>query len=85
MFTINITKSAMRQINRMPSNTKQIVIRKIQQVATNPHAPNNNIKALRRSGILRLRISDWRVVYTIDSESRTMTVINKLPRARAYR
>ena len=75
----------MRQLNRIPSNTKQTVIRKIHQIATDPYAPNNNIKALRRSGILRLRIGDWRVLYTIDNESRTMTVINILPRGRAYR
>ena len=85
MFKISISKSAMRQLNRIPTNTKQTVIRKIHQVAANPHAPNNNIKALRRSGVLRLRIGDWRVLYTIDSESGTMTVINILPRGRAYR
>lgn len=85
MFTINITKSAMRQLNRIPSNTKQTVIRKIRHVAVDPHAPNNNIKALRRNGILRLRIGNWRVLYAIDSESETLTVINILPRGRAYR
>ncbi len=60
-------------------------LRKIHQVAVNPHAPNINIKTLRGSSILRLRIGDWRVLYTIDNESRTMTVINILPRGRAYR
>ena len=85
VFTIKITKVAMRQLNRMPSNIEQTVIRKIRYVAADPFAPNNNIKALRNSGILRLRIGDWRVLYGLESESETMTVINILPRGKAYR
>ena len=45
----------------------------------------NNIKALRKSGVLRLRIGDWRILNAIDSESGTMTVISILPCGRAHR
>lgn len=75
----------MRQLNRMPSNIKQTVIRKIRLIAEDPFAPNNNIRALRGSDILRLRIGDWRVLYALESETKTITVINILPRGHAYR
>ncbi len=48
MFDILITKSALRQLNRMSKNIKQTVIKKIARVAANPHAPNNNVKPLRK-------------------------------------
>lgn len=75
----------MRQLNRMPNNIEQTDIKKIRRIATDPFVPNNNIKALRGSDILRLRIGDWRVLYALDSESETITVINILPRGHAYR
>ena len=69
----------------MPNNIEQTVIKKIRRIATDPFAPNNNIKALRGNDVLRLRIGDWRVLYALDSESETITVIKILPRGHAYR
>ncbi len=84
MFDILITKSALRQLNRMPKNIKQTVIKKIARVAANPHAPKNNVKPLRKGDFFRLRIGSWRVIYTVDNESKTMHVIDILPRGNAY-
>ena len=75
----------MRQLNRMPDNIEQTVIKKIRRVATNPFASNNNIKALRGNDVLRLRIDDRRVLYALDNESETITVINIPLRGHAHR
>ena len=48
--------------------------------------PTGDVKRLSgQSAEWRLRVSDWRVRFTRDAASRTITVQRVLPRGRAYR
>lgn len=45
-----------------------------------------DIKRLRdREQEWRLRVGDWRVLFTLDGQARSMTILRVLPRGRAYR
>jgi len=46
----------------MPSNVERTIIQKIDLLAVDPLAPNNNVTPLRTSGGFRLRVGDWRVL-----------------------
>ena len=85
MFEAVITKEARRRFRKMPNNTQQTIVGKIASLATNPLAPNNNVQAVKGSDLLRLRVGDWRVLYRLDAEAKTMTIIEVLPRGDAYR
>ncbi len=85
MFAVKITKTARRQLNAMPDNIERTIIRKIRHVAADPFAPNNNVTALKGVDGFRLRVGDRRVLYTLDIETRSMTVAAILPRGDAYR
>ena len=80
-----ITKEARQRFRKMSSNIQQTIIGKIDHLASDPFAPNNNVRALKGSDVLRLRVGDWRVLYTLEAETETMTVIEVLPRGGAYR
>ena len=86
MLKLTITKEARRRLRAMPNNLERKIIDKIDSLAADPFAPNNNVTSLR--GIddgFRLRVGDWRVLYTLNAESRTMTIVAILPRGDAYR
>ena len=85
MFTVVITKDARRRLRRVPRNTERTIIGKIDDLAANPFAPNNNVTALTAVDGFRLRIGDWRVLYTLDTGTRTMTIVAVVPRGDAYR
>lgn len=68
----------------MPNNVERAIISRIEKLAADPFAPNNNVTALRGGGF-RLRVGDWRVLYTVSTEDQTMTVAAILPRGEAYR
>jgi len=58
----------------------------IDKIAADPGARNNNIRALR--GVpdgFRIRVGDWRVLYTLDHRAGVMNVFEIAPRGGAYR
>ena len=61
------------------------MIDKIDGLAANPFAPNNNVTALKATDGFRLRVGDWRVLYTLDTKAETMTIAAIVPRGEAYR
>ena len=80
-----ITKEASRRLRGMPNNVARTIVGKIDGLAANPFAPNKNLIALKAVGGFRLRVGDWRVLYTLDTGARTMTIAAIVPRGGAYR
>ncbi len=67
----------------MPANTSKLIRSKIEQLASDPSSQANNVKALKgEPGIYRLRVGDWRVIYT--EEGDILAIIKVAPRGGAY-
>jgi len=57
---------------------------KIEALAADPMAPNNNVKKLTNHTGYRLRVGDWRVVYTIHEQALLIAVVRIAPRGDVY-
>lgn len=68
----------------MPSNTARLILDKVEALATNPLAPNNNVKKLSNHPGYRLRVGDWRVVYLLQEQVMLIAVVRIAPRGDAY-
>jgi mRNA interferase RelE/StbE len=64
--TVSFTPAAARALVRLPGDVAKRIRRKIDQLATNPNALANNVTALRGSPFSRLRVGDYRVIFTSD-------------------
>lgn len=80
-----ITKGASRRLRGIPKNVARTIVGKIDDLAANPFASNKNVTGLEGVDGFRLRVGDWRVLYTLDTEVRTMTIAAIVPRGGAYR
>ena len=85
MYRIQYRSSAVKILRRMPSNVAKTVVGKINQLAENPYAPNNNITRLTGESGYRLRVGDWRVLYEIDDDTLVIEIIKIGPRGGVYR
>ncbi|MDQ0448947.1 type II toxin-antitoxin system RelE family toxin [Methylobacterium aerolatum] len=53
----------------MPAETERLIRDKLRPYAAEPGALSNNVKALRGEGLrYRLRIGDWRAVFTLEAD-----------------
>jgi mRNA interferase RelE/StbE len=81
--TVKYSRQALRTLERIDRATSKRIRAKVRQLASDPLALANNITALKgESGIMRLRVGDWRVVYAEDLV--VLLVIRVAPRGSAY-
>jgi mRNA interferase RelE/StbE len=83
MRTIAYSKAALKTLRRLPVNTSKLIRSKIEQYATDAASLANNVKALQGTeGAYRLRVGDWRIIFTETGE--IVAIINIAPRGGAY-
>jgi mRNA interferase RelE/StbE len=80
---ISYSKDALKTLSRMPVNTAQAIRSKIELYASDRTSLAHNVKALKgRDGIYRLRVGDWRILFTEVGEA--IAVVKIAPRGSAY-
>jgi mRNA interferase RelE/StbE len=84
MFQIEYTRDAVKALKAMPRNVSLQIRGKIEQLATDPFASNNNVRKLVGREAYRLRVGDWRVIYEIEGGQLVIHVLVVAPRGGAY-
>lgn len=83
MKRIVYSKAAVKALSRTPTNVSAMIRSKIDGYAADQAARANNVTALKNmAGVFRLRVGDWRVLFTEDGE--VIAVIEVAPRGSAY-
>ncbi len=85
MYRVQYRASATKMLRRMPRVIAKTVVRKIDQLAAAPYAPNNNVTRLKGERGYRLRVGDWRVLYEIHDDVLVIEIIKIGPRGGLYR
>ena len=81
MKPITYRVAARKALRRMPRNTAERIMGKIEAYATDPVSQVNNVKALQGRDGIRLRVGDWRVIM-LDGE--VLDVLDVGPRGGVY-
>ena len=82
MKAISYTRQALKVLRRMPADTAQRIIAKIEQYAEEPGSQANNVTALKGREGIRLRVGDWRVIMNDDGV--VLAVLEIGPRGSVY-
>ena len=82
-YGVKLRPAAERDVARLPRTTGPRVARVLRGLADEPR-PRGCIKLTREPGY-RIRVGDWRVLYTIDDAARLVTVGRIRHRRDAYR
>jgi mRNA interferase RelE/StbE len=84
MFSIEYSKAARKALKIMPRNTARLIMEKVEALAVDPFAPNNNVRRLTNHPGYRLRVGDWRVVYLVHEQALLIAVVRIAPRGEVY-
>ncbi len=74
MYTVEFTKEARKTLVSMPRNVRDLIVNKIDDLARDPQAAPHVKKLAGRPGF-RMRVGDWRVIYTLDSGQLVVLVL----------
>lgn len=77
MYSVEFLPEALKELARLDKPIQRIIKSKIDALSTNPEILANNIKALKGeySGKYRLRVGDYRIIYRLQNEIITITII----------
>lgn len=84
MYRIEYLKRADKALSKMPRNVRALVVAKIDELARDPFAPNNNVRKLAGTAGFRLRVQDWRVIYRVLDDRLVLLVVRIGPRGEVY-
>jgi mRNA interferase RelE/StbE len=84
VYSVFTTRSFDKTLARLPVNWQKRIVAKINEVAADPYAPNNNLTKLQGRDGYRLRVGDWCVIYELHDERLVMLVLEVGPRGGVY-
>lgn len=83
-YSIVIARRANRTIHKLPKDSVQRVAAKIDELTDNPR-PSGCRKLRVEADRYRIRVGDYRILYSIDDERRNVLIHRIVHRREAYR
>ncbi|MCC6158184.1 MAG: type II toxin-antitoxin system RelE/ParE family toxin [Deltaproteobacteria bacterium] len=84
-YSVHVKKSAEKEIRSLPIRIRESVVQALIDLESDP-TPKGRCRALRSPlNGFRIRIGDWRILYTIDDVTREVMVFSVSHRREAYR
>ena len=85
MWSITYSTDAFKTLTSMDRTAAKRIRAKIVALAQNPTVPNNSVKKLAGVEGYRLRVGDWRAIYTLKHQTLTVIVVRVGHRSEVYK
>lgn len=83
-WTIRYAREAERDIDALDPQVRHRILLAIGNLAGDPRLASN-VRALKGANGYRLRVGDWRVIYTLHDDSLVVLIVRVAHRREAYR
>jgi mRNA interferase RelE/StbE len=83
-WRLRVSRRARKQLESLPLRDREYVVRALNQLSVDPYSGDVR-KLTGRDEEWRLRVGQWRVRFTLDSNENVIDILQVLPRDRAYR
>lgn len=82
-YQVLIKRSAEKELDALPKSMRERIVRRLLSLEEDPRPPGS--KKLQGEESYRLRVGDYRALYTIDDQTRIVTVYAVGHRREVYR
>ncbi|MDE2006849.1 MAG: type II toxin-antitoxin system RelE/ParE family toxin [Rhodospirillales bacterium] len=83
-WAIEFLPAARADLRSLDRGAQDRIVRALDRLVRDPYA-SSNVKAMRGSETFRLRVGDWRVVYTLRDDRLLVLVLRVAHRREVYR
>jgi mRNA interferase RelE/StbE len=84
LYQVDLAASARKELRALPRNVLERVFPVLKELANTPRLPGSK-KLTNHLSAWRVRVGDYRIVYTIDDRLRVVEVIRIAHRGEVYR
>jgi mRNA interferase RelE/StbE len=78
-------RAAEKALQRISADRRRQILSRIKEVAENPNTRNIGVKQLSGSDLFRLRVGNYRVLFTLDESETVLTIELIRPRGDVYK
>lgn len=75
---VQILPKAVKDLKGLNPQDRTRIVQKINQYASDPATLANNVKHLQGSDLYRLRVGDFRVLFTVDEGTVTVMLVHRV-------
>ncbi len=85
MYKLKYRRQARNYLARLPLKIKSIIVNNLHELAANPDTPSLDIDVLKGRQGFRLRVGQYRVIYTRQDDRLIIEIIKIRPRGDIYK
>jgi mRNA interferase RelE/StbE len=85
LWTVIVLHSVEKKISTLQKIERERIQSAINELANGPYVEGLDIKPLKARPEWRLRVGDWRILFKVDNERITITVVRLAPRGNVYK
>jgi len=85
MYKLKYRRRARNYLARLPLKTKTAIVKKLHELCLDPDSPSLDIDTLKGGEGFRLRLGQYRVIYTRDDDYLIIEVVNIRARGDIYK
>ncbi len=85
MYRLKYRRQARNYLARLPLKTKTAIVNKLHELAVNPDNPALNVEILKGRQGFRLRVGQYRVIYTRQDDQLILEVVKVRSRGDIYK
>lgn len=83
-YSLSARRSFEKALQKLPVKTVRLIVERTRQLSEDPFGPNmKKLKGTKQ--LYRLRVGDYRVIYTVDTEGRIIVLVLVGHRKDVYR
>ena len=85
MYQLKYRRQAKNYLARLPFKIKSRIVDKLHEIKENPDAPNLDVNKIKGKPGYRLRVGQYRIIYTRHREQLIIEVVKIRPRGDIYK
>ena len=85
MYKLKYRRQARNYLARLPLKTKTAIVKKLHEIAANPDDPSHDIDVLKGREGFRLRVGQYRLLYTRHDDQLIIEVVKVRSRGDIYK
>ncbi len=85
LYELTIKRQALKALQNMPRQNAQRIRRELDKLAAQPNRRDVDVASLTGRPGFRLRVGNWRIIFTRDDKAQVIDVLRIVPRGQAYK
>lgn len=83
-YRVELSNRGTRDIDRLGRDVQQRMMRRLEQLAQDPHDARLSAPLTNQGGLRKSRVGGWRILFTVDDEKRLLQVVTIERRGQVY-